>query len=91
MSTDYVARHNQAMKSPLPIPLMINAWLQYAKHHKRRFESEIGKDYVLGDEWAKIGGALISLLNGELGGLDGGTCDHLIRSNLVEQGFKEYE
>lgn len=63
----------------------INAWCEYASAHKRRFESEIGADYVLGDHWKAWGFALRGLLNGETGDLDCGTLDTILVDNIKEQ------
>jgi len=69
------------------IAYLMRAWLLYADAHSAMYESGIGADHVLGDEWAKIGYALRGLLNGELGDLDGGTCDHIIADALDTEGF----
>lgn len=58
---------------------MIVGWECYAIAHREAYESPIGEDYVLGEEWKAIGLALLGLLNGELGDLDGGDVDSLIR------------
>lgn len=65
---------------------MIRAWAKYADQHRTRYESSIGDDGVLGVEWANIGRALLGLLNGELGRLDGGTLDGTIRDILSGEG-----
>jgi len=67
--------------------LMLRGWLEYAEAHRYTYESQIGDDRVLGDEWMAIGQAMLGLLNGDLGRLDGGTLDAIIRDNLNEQGF----
>ena len=69
------------------VTFLLRAWLLYADAHSAMYESGIGADHVLGDEWAKIGYALRGLLNGELGDLDGGTCDHIIADALDTEGF----
>lgn len=61
--------------------------LRYADAHRRRYESGIGCDGVLGEEWAAIGKSLIGLLNGECGRLDCGTLDSLARNVLHSEGF----
>ncbi|MGE3279717.1 MAG: hypothetical protein AB7H90_03335 [Alphaproteobacteria bacterium] len=66
----------------------IHAWVYYAEAHRKRFESPIGEDYVLGPAWARWGFALHELLNGETGRLDCGTLSSIINDNLAEQGFK---
>jgi len=78
---DKAASHESAMV------LMVRGWCEYAQSHKDQFGSEIGDDRVLGDEWMAIGQAMLGLLNGDLGRLDGGTLDAIIRDNLNEQGF----
>jgi len=82
-------RHRQAVNAlpTHPVAAGIAAWAAYAKKHAKRFESDIGEDYVLGPAWARWGIALRELLNGELGHLDGGTLDHIIYTNLCSQGF----
>jgi hypothetical protein len=74
-------RHGLAMS------LMVRGWAKYADAHRARFETGIGDDYVLGPEWSAIGFALIGLLNGELGGFDGGTLDAFLRDSLAAEGF----
>jgi hypothetical protein len=69
------------------LPMMIRGWAKYADDHSAVFGSTIGEDYVLGDEWETIGRAIRGLLNGELGGLDGGTVDGLICEMLEAEGF----
>jgi hypothetical protein len=74
---DWGKRHLEAIHSPTgperPLVKLLSAWINYAKQHAARFNSDIGSDYVLGDEWARIGFALRGLLNGESGRLDCGT------------------
>jgi len=81
LRSDKAASHESAMA------LMVRGWCEYAQSHKDQFGSEIGDDRVLGDEWMAIGRAMLDLLNGALGRLDGGTLDAIIRDNLTEQGF----
>lgn len=57
----------------------IVAWAMMGEAHAKMYASPIGEDGVLGVAWAQMGQALLSMLNGELGGLDGGTLDKLIR------------
>jgi hypothetical protein len=97
-STEYLipvngwqGEHAKALHIPrgaeIPFVSLLNGWLEYADSHSRRFETGIGEDYVLGPQWAAIGSALLSLLNGELGRLDGGSLDSLIRDTLAAEGF----
>jgi len=57
----------------------ITGWAEMAAAHERMYDSLIGEDGVLGPAWKAIGESLITMLNGERGGLDGGTLDRLIR------------
>jgi hypothetical protein len=66
---------------------MLTAWKSYATAHEAQFEGKIGNDYVLGAAWQEIGEALRTLLNGELGGLDGGTVDGYILDTMKENGI----
>lgn len=84
-------RHLSAIRHPIAqeraIVVMLRAWLGYADQHKAQYESTIGEDGFLGPEWAKMGASLLELLNGELGRLDGGTLDTIIREALTAEGF----
>ena len=82
----YAVRH-PTHEVEMPLLTMIQGWIDYARSHEARFNSRIGDDRVLGDEWFAIGAAMLGLLNGDLGRLDGGTLDTIIRDNLEEQGF----
>lgn len=84
-------RHDEAVSSPKvgferAIAQMLKGWQEYAHTVKRRYESQIGKDYVLGPEWEAIGKGIEGLLNGELGRLDAGTLDSFIRGTLKDNG-----
>lgn len=87
----WATRHISAINAPrgaeVGIVSLLRGWMQYADTHSQRYESGIGEDGVLGDEWVKIGDALLGLLNGELGRLDGGSLDGLIRDTLRAEGF----
>lgn len=87
----YWQRHEDALNHPrgveLPIAYMLGAWLLYADIHRERYQSGIGKDGVLGPEWAKIGSALRGLLNGECGRIDCGAIDAVICDTLKDEGF----
>lgn len=86
------ARHLAAIHSPNdreePIVNLLKAWCDYASQHTLTHGSPIGKDGFLGEPWARIGGSLLRLLNGDCGELDCGTIDGIIRDNLEEQGFE---
>ncbi len=84
-------QHDSAMRVPRAgsesaIVQMLTGWYEYALNHRSRYESLIGDDGVLGPEWAAIGHALLGLLNGDLGRLDGGTLDAFLRNTLADNG-----
>jgi hypothetical protein len=89
---DWKARHEQALRAPTPgtheaaLVGMFGAWVAYAEAHRRAYDSPIGDDGVLGDEWRAIGHGLLGLLNGDLGRLDGGSMDRAIRTVLEHAG-----
>jgi hypothetical protein len=83
-------RHDAAIDAPkgfeVPIVAMLKGWALYAERHKAEYDSLIGDDGVLGSEWAEIGKALLGLLNGQLGRLDGGTLDGYIWNFAEKHG-----
>ena len=89
------ARHVQGMWKPTgperPVIHMIEAWLDYADYHETAYESNIGADYVLGEAWQRMGRNLRSMLDGELGRLDGGTLDSVICDALRHSGVEDSE
>lgn len=85
----YEIRHNAAVKNGGAMQNMLIGWKTYAEAHKRRYDSLIGEDYILGPAWKEIGEGIRTLLNGELGNLDGGTLDGFILDTLHENGFTE--
>lgn len=90
-STDHRAHHrtmSRGRRQERAFLEMFNGWVHYAQAHEAEFGSPIGEDYVLGPMWEDIGKSLLGLLNGEIGGLDGGTMDGLIRQNLMRAGFE---
>ena len=90
---NWQGRHADAIMNPgtheAGIVNLLRGWLQYADRHSIRYESGIGEDFVLGDDWKNIGQSLLGLLNGELGRLDGGSMDSLIRNTLKAEGFND--
>jgi hypothetical protein len=68
---------------------MLKSWQTYAMAHQQMFESKIGDDGVLGPAWQEIGEAMRTLLNGELGQLDGGAMDRAILDTLEANGCGE--
>jgi len=85
MAPSHRAATGQLLEKPLV--LMLKGWLEYADAHYLAYKSPIGEDGVLGAEWEVVGKALLGLLNGDLGHLDGGTLDHIIRQALEQNGF----
>ena len=82
------SRHSHIMTlGAHPMASAIRSWVKYAQNHAREFDSDIGHDYVLGPAWARWGAALRELLNGDLGRMDAGTLDHIIYTNLKNQGY----
>lgn len=89
--TGWQTRHVAALRSPhgpeTGIALMLEGWAKYADAHRARYESGIGEDYVLGDEWETIGRSIRALLNGECGRFDCGTLDAFLSDTLHAEGF----
>ena len=89
---DWLARHLGAVITPCTelekaFVELLSGWLRYADAHQAAYESGIGADYILGPAWTQIGNALVTLLNGDLGRLDGGTLDGLLRCTLTAEEF----
>ena len=95
ISTDWKARHELAMRSPLgserPIVQMIDGLKSYALAHQTRFGWNLERDYVLGPAWLQMVKGLRELLNGDLGRLDGGTVDAAIVDMAHKAGFTDEE
>jgi hypothetical protein len=86
--TGWAVRHAAEWSQPKKsVTMLIKAWLLYADEHRARYESGVGDDGFLGREWANIGFSLRDLLNGELGGLDGGLADATICDALGREGW----
>ena len=71
---------------------MIDAWEAYAEAHKADDDQDlggIGNDGYVGPLWQEIGKALIGLLSGEIGRLDAGTMDKVIRQVFQDHGLDE--
>jgi hypothetical protein len=66
--------------------IMLQGWLAYADAHRAAFDSLISEDGVLGPSWLDIGKAMLTMLNGELGRMDGGTLDGVIRDAMLKNG-----
>lgn len=94
----YGRRHNAAVRAATmncagnaeaPLVNMLRGWYNYATAHEERFDSKIGTDYALGSAWFQIGSALLRMLDGGLGRLDGGTLDRFIRQTMLGNGFEQ--
>lgn len=66
---------------------MYDALWDYAEAHKRRYESVIGDDGVLGHAWIHSLRSLCDLLNGETGLIDCGAFDRKLRDMAELNGF----
>lgn len=66
---------------------IIRACDRYAKAYADLYSGVIGNDGVLGPPFREILSGAIQLLNGEIGGLDGGTLDREIRRIALEAGL----
>ena len=85
-------RHDSAIVTPKSgvesaLVDMFYGWEEYARAHKKRFEMCVGEDSYLGSTWEAIGDSLRTLLNGELGRLDGGTLDSFILDTMRANGI----
>lgn len=80
-------RHGRLFSAHHPLASMILSLARYADDHETRFESSIGEDGFLGPAWESMVRNVLTLLNGELNGLDGGTLDKLLRDMLTNEGF----
>jgi hypothetical protein len=83
-------RHHRAIYGPMEsergIVLMLKGWHEYAVTYRARFDSLIGSDGVLGPAWEEIGDSLRTMLNGDIGRLDGGTCDSFLLNTMQDNG-----
>lgn len=86
-SGDWGARHAAAWTAPTgtgaAIVEVVQSLAKYADAHKARFGSTVGQDAVIGDGWKNIAQGVLTLLNGDLGGLDGGTMDSIVRDMMT--------
>lgn len=81
-------RHYRAFeRDTTGIAAMLRAWAHYADSHRSRYGSPVGDDGFLGPEWGRIGRGILALLNGEIGGMDGGTLDGMIRDIAKANGI----
>jgi hypothetical protein len=85
-------RHCDALTRPragfeLGIVKMLEGAIEYADHHRERYEARIGDDGVIGDAWERIVRGIRDLRDGELGRIDGGALDGLLVGMLDAEGF----
>lgn len=64
------------------------AWIEYADQHHRAYGEFVGSDYCIAEHWVAWGESIIGLLNGEVGRLDCGCIDGLIRCVALSQGVE---
>jgi len=84
----HVATWNSPLSAEVGIVHLIEGAATYADVHRERYESKVGDDGILGPAWEAIVRSCLTMLNGELGRLDGGTLDKLLRDMLREEGIE---
>lgn len=94
--TDWRLRHQAALNNPIGIERAYVRILEgleaYCDAYHARYGAHIGSDYILGKEGVQpILHGLRTLLNGELGRLDGGELDKRILRIVRSEGFDEGE
>lgn len=86
--TGWQKRHFNAWHREVsPVVGLAKALARYAEEHQRRFDSPLADNYVLGAAWLDALRATRQLLNGDLGSLDGGTCDATLYGIARMAGF----
>ena len=94
-SESWKNRHVRAWLSPkgfeVPITAMVSALGDYRVEHEARYGSKIGEDHFMGKLYLDLARTIIKLLNGEIGRLDGGSVEQLVRRQLGAAGFTEDE
>lgn len=90
LKTMWIDRHQQALQrsygSGMAIRMVLQGLAIYAEQHRKRYDSEIGSDGVLGRAWVESLRGVRDLLNGELDGLDAGTIDSAICALAKNEG-----
>ena len=75
------------------IKSLIVGWIGYADqyHASTGFEpsSTLAEDTYAGQYWIEIAHSIINLLSMDLGRLDGGTLDRIVREVAMNEGFTE--
>ena len=94
-TTTWHYRHDQALADPdaveAPIVNLLKVLDTYDRQHVTRFGSATANDYVLGAAWLEIAKATRTMLNGDIGRLDGGSLDRILLDLIVTAGFSEDE
>ena len=98
MTADYLKRHAQARSNPSTaferaLVGLINGLALYPVAHAHAYSSPLADDGVIGPAWLDALRAVVDMLNGELGRLDGGLLwtelNKLARSAGFEKGLDE--
>lgn len=85
--TDYGKRHATAWNANTAgIPSLILSLGGYADKHSARNGAKVGTDGVLGRYWRDGARAVLGLLNGELGNLDGALTERTLRAIAEHNG-----
>ena len=87
-------RHLEAFETPRAgfesaLVHLVKGLREYAQAHLDAYDSPIGEDYVIGDEWENIAHGIHGLLTGEHGRLDGGSLSLAIMQELKAAGLPE--
>jgi hypothetical protein len=81
-------QHKRGMRTGDPLIISMDALIKYAEAHKRRFESPLSEDYVLGPLWLESAKGIRGLLNGETLS-DCGSVETMFWSAMEIAGFTE--
>jgi hypothetical protein len=91
--------HKYGMEQGEPLIVAMDAMLKYAQTYRRRFESPLAEDFVLGDYWKSAIVGLRNLLNGDgqvamakditTDTKDNGCVEALFWDAMKAAGFKE--
>jgi hypothetical protein len=75
------ARHNAAIESPIGVEIPIVKMIQFLNSYadNQPFGWLVGDDYVMGPALEEIVKSALTLLNGDIGRLDGGKVDQYFR------------
>lgn len=85
----FAAHGHRLKRTEQPVANLIRAWVHYADAHRTQHESGIGDDGVIGEGWRLIGKGLQTLLNADLGRLDGGTLSSILGDVFENEGFDD--